>query len=257
MSITKSTTENTEGTEKDLKNSEGSVLSVSSVVLKPVPHRLTALLRGHDKGTVAITFMIALPILLTIIAIFVQYALIVNAQLVVDRAVQSAARTAVTALPTNPDVDNVDGPALIRRSALLALSPISPLARDDASPDGTALANAWQTLGASESNDSGLARRYTYAAAGATVTWQRLDDSGSPIAGDDWQPTDYAHSRGQRIRITITYPFLLTVPAVNRLIGGNAQIAGVSGRVLTLSATTDVQLSHGREAQTDTNGWPQ
>ena len=58
--------------------------------------------RTWDRGTVAVTFLLSLPILLFIIAIFVQYALIVNAQLVIDRAVQAAARTAMTALPTNP-----------------------------------------------------------------------------------------------------------------------------------------------------------
>jgi hypothetical protein len=59
----------------------------------------------------------------------------------------------------------------------------------------------------------------------------------------------------------VTYPFLLTVPAVNKLIGADSGTgsgaAGVTGRVLTLTATRVVTLSHGREAAANGNGWPQ
>ena len=62
------------------------------------------LLKGRDKGTVAITFLLSLPILLTVIGVLVQYALLANAQLTLNHAVQSAARSAMTALPTDPNL---------------------------------------------------------------------------------------------------------------------------------------------------------
>ena len=210
--------------------------------------------RTWDRGTVAVTFLLSLPILLFIIAIFVQYALIVNAQLVIDRAVQAAARTAMTALPTNPDVDNVQGDLLVRRSAYLALAHISPMAADE-SADGQMIADALAKL--APVTDLGLGRRYTYAENGATVEWQRVDDGGNVIGGVEWTPTDYARSHGQRVKVTVHYPFLLTVPAVNKLIGENSATPGVTGRVLMLQASTIVQLSHGREAQASGSGWAQ
>jgi hypothetical protein len=206
---------------------------------------------------VAVTFLLSLPILLTIVAIFVQYALIVNAQLVVDRAAQAAARTAMTALPLNPDVDGIEGDVMVKRSAFVALAPVSPMAASE-SADGGAAADALARLGVLEGKGGGsFGRRYAYAESGATVTWERVDDQGTVVEGTAWEPADYARAAGQRVRVTVRYPFLLTVPAVNKLIGHDAEAGGVKGRVLYLSGTAEVTLSHGREVRADGGGWPQ
>ncbi len=219
--------------------------------------RYAELLRGRDRGTVAVTFLLSLPILLTIIAIFVQYALIVNAKLVVGRAAQAAARTAMTALPLDPDVDGIEGEVMVRRSAYMALAPLSPLATNE-SADGGLVGDALERLGMLQGKGgASFGRRYTYAENGATVAWERLGDDGAVLPDTGWEPADYARARGQQIRVTVTYPFLLTVPGVNKLIGGEGETGGVKGRVLTLTASRVVTLSHGREAQTNDNGWPQ
>jgi hypothetical protein len=223
------------------------------------------LLRGRDKGTVAVTFLLSLPILLFIVAIFVQYALIVNAKLVVQRAAMAAARTAMTALPLDPDVDGIEGDIMVRRSAYMALAPLSPMA-GSASADGEMLGDSLERLGMLQGKGgASFGRRYTYAENGATVEWERIGDDGAALPDAAWEPADYARARGQQIRLTVTYPFLLTVPAVNKLIGAEigtgkgtgSGAGGVTGRVLTLTATRVVTLSHGREAAANGNGWPQ
>jgi hypothetical protein len=206
---------------------------------------------------VAATLVSSLPILLTIVARFVQYALIVNAQLVVDRAAQAAARTAMTALPLNPDVDGIEGDVMVKRSAYVALAPLSPVAASE-SADGGAVADALSRLGVLQGKGGGsFGRRYAYAESGATVTWERVNDDGTAVVGTEWAPADYARAPGQRVRVTVRYPFLLTVPAVNKLIGHEGETGGVKGRVLYLSATAEVTLSHGREVQAGGGGWPQ
>jgi hypothetical protein len=219
------------------------------------------LLRGRDKGTVAVTFLLSLPILLFIVAIFVQYALIVNAKLVVQRAAMAAARTAMTALPLDPNVDGIEGDIMVRRSAYMALAPLSPMA-GSASADGEMLGDSLERLGMLQGKGgASFGRRYTYAENGATVEWERIGDDGAALPDAAWEPADYARARGQQIRLTVTYPFLLTVPAVNKLIGAEigtgSGAGGVTGRVLTLTATRVVTLPHGREAAANGNGWPQ
>src|SRR5437763_1937362 len=101
--------------------------------VRKILQRYLELLRGRDKGTVAVTFLLSLPLLLILIGIFAQYALLVNGRLTVDRAVSSAGRSAMTALPTYEPVDDIDGEATVNKAARLALVPISPVAQDGAS----------------------------------------------------------------------------------------------------------------------------
>jgi Flp pilus assembly protein TadG len=201
--------------------------------------RLIRWLKSHNRGTIAVSFAMALPILALVMAIVVQYALVVNAKLSIQRAAEVAARTAMTALPTDQAVDDVDGAALVNQSAWMALVPLSPASRDGPSAEATAALQALQAAGIAV-RDS-YANRYTYAQQATTVTWPD-------------QP--YAKMRGGEMALKVQYRFYMTVPFANKLIGQTDTIAGVPGHFTTISATVKVQLAHGRQAAADGSGWP-
>ncbi len=234
----------------------------SSFVIRHSPR----FLRAHDRGTVALTFIFSLPILLLIISIITQYALIINARIMLNHALSAAARSAMVALPTDPQVDTLDlpndvanptpldGTAVVQQAACMQLVALSPKAKS--APSGTAvnLAQALQQVGLTIPN--AYAERYTFADAATYVSWQRLDNNGTPILENQWQPADFAKAPGQRIQLTVKYYFLLTAPGTNLFMGENDTIAGITGKFLPISATYTVQLAHGREATTDSNGYP-
>lgn len=201
--------------------------------------RLIKLVKGHDRGTIALSFAMALPIWVLIMAIFVQYALMVNAKLSIERAAAVAARTAMTALPTDPVVDEMDGASLVNQSAWMALVPLSPMSKDAPSTEASAALQALQAAGVTVK--SNYANRYTYAQTATTVSWP---------------DQTYAKMRGGEMELTIQYRFFLSVPFANILIGKADTIAGVTGRFTTISSTVKVQLSHGRQASAGGSGWP-
>jgi Flp pilus assembly protein TadG len=190
-------------------------------------------LHARDRGTVAITFLLSLPVLLTMIAILVQYALLVNARLTVDRALAQAARSAMTSLPTDPAIDPTDGPANVRRAALLVLESLSPDART-ATPEAQTVAGSLAGVGAAV--PASFVGRYTYADAATNVQIE-------PVTGGD-----YARQAAPRARITIRYEFRLTAPVANMILGHNGPVGGIGGRFHTITRSVDVQLSPGREA---------
>ena len=190
--------------------------------------------RGRDRGTVAMQFILTLPILLTIIGVLVQYALLVNAKLTMDRALAAAARSAMTTLPTNQTIGEAGGPDYVRRAALMVLESLSPRANMDVSSEGQAIANALSSMGLVPPGES-FAARYTYADA---------------ATGIEMPAGNFAQSPGARISLTIHYDFRLTVPGVNAMIGRSATVAGVEGRFRRLTSTVEVQLSPGRDAGT-------
>jgi len=200
-------------------------------------------LKGRDKGTVAITFLLSLPILLTVIGVLVQYALLANAQLTLNHAVQSAARSAMTALPTDPNLGERGGPTLVERSALMTLESLSPAAAD-VSNEGVAVAGALAQAGVNP--PASYAARYNYAQQAT-----RMDIS--PLGGTN---TDYPRMAAPRVRITVWYDFHLTVPLLKDVVGRTDTVAGVSGRFLRLTSFLDVQLSPGRQAPTNGVGDP-
>lgn len=211
-------------------------------------------LKGGDKGTVAVTFLLSLPLLLLIFGVIVQYALLANGRIVVDRAAAAAGRTAMTCLPTDQDVDKVDGVALINRSARMALEPISPKATEAITVEASDVATSLESLGLKVPND--FAQRFTYATAATIVEWARVDDNGVVIAEPAWQTVQFARSHGQRVQITVKYDFLLTVPGVRMWIGRSDTIGGVAGRYVTFTATYILETSHGRQAQSGSSGVP-
>jgi hypothetical protein len=218
--------------------------------------RYLHLLHMRDKGTVAITFLMSLPILLAIIGILVQYALLVNARLTLDRAVAAAARSAMTSLPTDPTIDRnpadgapLDGLANVQRTASLSLEPLSPAAgfiTFDASNVSQALSQIGVPL------PDGFAARYSYAQTAHSVQIDPIDINGNLQANG----VNFARTAAPRIRLTVRYDFQLTVPFASLLIGRPDTVAGLNGRFLTLSSARDVQLSDGREAPTNANGEP-
>ena len=199
-------------------------------IIKP----LQKILKGRDRGSVAIQFILTLPILLTILGVLVQYALLVNAKLTMERALASAARSAMTALPTNQMLGEAGGPDAVRRAALMVLESLSPKAESEVSTEAQTVANALASVGLPPP-DGTYAARYTYAQAATEVS----------ISGGN-----YATSPGERITLTISYDFRLTVPGVNALIGRSDTVAGIEGRFRRFTSSVEVQLSPGREAGT-------
>ncbi len=217
--------------------------------MKNVARRFVNWFKGRDKGTVAVTFLLSLPLLLLVIGIFVQYALLINAQLVVDRAVAAAARAAMTSLPTDPAIDPTNGPNNVARAARMVLETISPNSAMSTS-EAAAMQDAIQA--ANITLPQGFVGRYSYAENATTVTITPIDGQGS-ISGN----ANYAQEAGPRVRITVSYNFQMTVPAVNGFVGQSDMISGLNGRFKTMTASLDVQLSPGREAASNNAGDPQ
>jgi hypothetical protein len=230
--------------------------------MKKLVERYIQLLRGHDRGTVAVTFLMALPILLFVLAVIIQYAMIVNARIVLNRAAAGAARSAMTALPTDPSVDTLgdgpgapplDGVAFVKMAACERLESISPVA---SIPAGIANSDTQTIEGYGFSINQSYGQRYDYADQATTIHWQVVDDAGNPIGDPDPPPSFLCHCSGQHVQLTVSYQFYLNVPGAKLFMGGSGNVAGVSGRFITLNTTYDVQLSHGREAMTNADGSP-
>jgi Flp pilus assembly protein TadG len=208
----------------------------------------------RDKGTVSITFMLSLPIFLFIIGAITQYTLMVNARLTLDRALAAAARSAMTALPSDPTIEQMDGEEYVRKSACMVLAPISPEAAN-VTPTAAAVYSALQKLNTGVVNT--YDKRYSFAQdpAATLIKWERVDSNDQTIPEPQWTPADFSARRGMRVKLTIAYKFRLTIPAV-RLAGTRETIAGVDGYYATLSNSIIVQLSPGRKAASDGHGWP-
>ncbi len=204
---------------------------------------------GHDRGSSAVTFILAFPILLLILGILVQYVLLINAHLTLDRALAAAARSAMTSLPTDPAGDSIHGPDNVRRTATLALEPLSPAA-PNSSPEADTVADSLAQLGVPV--PSTFATRYAYAQSATSVEIDPIDANGNIVGAG----INYASAAGGRARITVRYDFRLTVPLFGTMIGRLDTIGGLAGRYQTLSSTIDVQLSDGREVATNGSGEP-
>jgi Flp pilus assembly protein TadG len=207
------------------------------------------LFKGHDKGTVAVTFLLSLPILLTVIGVLVQYALLANARLTVDRAVQAAARSAMTALPTDPVIGEPGGAAYVERSAFMILESLSPASPQGGSTDGIMVAAALQDVGANP--PASYAARFNYAQQATRITIEPINSSNGVVPA-----MDYPRTAAPRVRITVTYDFQLTVPLLKNLTGRSDTVAGITGRFTRMTSSLDVQLSHGRQAPTNAFGEP-
>jgi hypothetical protein len=210
--------------------------------------RIREFLRGRDKGYVALSFAAALPILLLVIGIIVQYALLVHAQLTVERAVQAGARSAMTALPVDPAIGDAGGPEYVARSIMMTLESLSP-AGTEVSTNSETVAAALTALGMTLPDR--YTQRFTYAENATQISIQPIDGNGVPI-----QVTDFSKVAAPRVRLTVQYDYQVKVPLLAVALGRVDVIDGVSGRFRTLTATLDVQLSHGREAPTDGVGVP-
>jgi Flp pilus assembly protein TadG len=188
------------------------------------------LLRMHkdEGGTAAVTFLLCLPVMMTVIAIIVQFALILNAKLVVTDAAIAAGRAAVTALPE-------EKPENIRKAALFMLVPISPTAKNGINQEGQEIQSALETLGVKP--PSNFALRYNFADSAATVNYTQ---------------DDYKHMPGQDIEVTVAYKFYLEVPIARGILATNNEtVAGVQGRYFKITSKVKVQTSHGRATEAD------
>lgn len=192
----------------------------------------------EERGTAAVTFLLSLPVFLTIVAVMVQLALLVNAKILIHHAAFMAGRAAVTCLPEQRFAE-------IDRAARMALTPLSPVAGGDVDPEGLSMQDALRNAGVDVAET--FAARYSYAMAATTVRY--------PNPGP---PDFYLTHHGQPIEVTVTYRFYLTVPVAKMFIAPLADtVGGINGRFLTMSATCPVQTAHGRQAVTGNNGWPQ
>jgi Flp pilus assembly protein TadG len=181
-----------------------------------------------------VSFVLAFPIFLTIVAIIVQMALMVNAKVVVTHAADSAARAAATSLP--------DGkPENVERAAWMALAPLSPQAQSPVAAEAAADYDALRRMGVDVPES--FPARYTYATEATAVSW-------SP-------DVDFSRSEGQEVEVTVTYRFQLTVPGAMKMAAADDDtVAGVKGRFWEVTARSRVQTAHGRKARAYDDGWP-
>ena len=194
--------------------------------------RLLALMHS-DRGTAAVSFILCFPIFLWIVAMMVQYALIVNGKLEVNHAAWVAARSAQTALPD-------EQPDAVLKATRMSLAPVSPRAVGVSSSEGQDIFAALNTLGANVG--STFADRYAYAEQATTV---------------DYPQDDYANKLGQEVEVTVTYRMLLTVPGANTLIADyTGAVAGVNGKFLSISSKCKAQIENSRKTATDAQGQP-
>lgn len=196
----------------------------------------TAWLRMHrdERGTAAVSFILCLPIFIVIVSTIVQFALIVNAKIMVTHAAAQAARAGITSLPE-------ELPENVRKAAAFALAPISPKSGEGNLAEAGDIYEALTTLGAKVGSD--FPSRYTYANNAMTLTYPQLQ---------------YKNMAGQDLPVTIEYKFQLTVPwAIPQAIKGKTTVSGVTGYFWTVKSTVIVKSSHGRAANADWTGWPQ
>jgi Flp pilus assembly protein TadG len=186
---------------------------------------------NDDDGAAAIPFVLALPLLITIIAIVVQYALLVSAYTVVAAAAEAAGRSAVVNLPEG----NTDP---IKRAAFMVLAPLSPKA-NSVDAEGQAIADAYTQVGMTPS--ATFAARYTYAMQAAAVTWDNRD---------------FTTLAGSTAWVDVNYQFQLTIPWANTLIAPNTStVGGVIARYAPLRQRVQIFTSPSRKAgATDVNG---
>ncbi len=184
-------------------------------------HAIGRLLR-EDAGSASVSFILTLPIFLTVLAVIVQSALLVNASLVVNYAAFASARTAITNTDTKQP----------RRAAALVLSGISPkgLSSGSTESDARYIQRTLQRSGVSL--PSTFTQRYGYALAATTV---------SP---SDRVPTVLG---GRSITVKVKYQFQLTVPGAAVILSpARSSVAGVQGRFVTIPAQCILQASPGR-----------
>jgi Flp pilus assembly protein TadG len=188
------------------------------------------------RGTVSVTFILTLPIFLCIIAILVQYALMLNARIMVQYAAETAARSAVTAVPDQHE-------EAIARAARTSLVTLSPQATTAVDPEATAMADAMRGAGIDIADS--FAPRYTYAKEATQVSWVTFDEGPLP-----WDAAE-------EVTVTVRYRFQLTVPFAARIISGKTDtVAGVTGRFFQYEVKVTTESAHGRMAGTDAYGWP-
>jgi Flp pilus assembly protein TadG len=187
-----------------------------------------------DRGAVAVSFVMTLPIFLVVVGIFVQLALLVNARIMCNYAAEMTARAAITALPEN-------NPDAVSRAARFAFVPLSPQAKDAPTQESLDMASA---LAQCQVNvPASFAARYTYATDATTVSWD------PPI---DWQ------SKAQPVTVTVRYRYYLTVPLIMKFLAPQTDtVGGISGHFITFTSTCTVETSHSRRTASDGNGWPQ
>lgn len=188
---------------------------------------------NDNRGTAAVSFLLVLPVFMTVVALVLQYAVLANGNNIVHAASLRVARTAVTALPEDREDE-------IRQSAYFALAQLSPQAPGNPAGEAVDVANALARAGIQV--DDTFASRYTYAMQATEV---------------EWPNRDYRRSNGQDIEVTIRYKFMLTVPGAKTLMGDTESVAGIDGHFYDLVSTVRIQTAHGREARAHNNGWPQ
>jgi len=185
-----------------------------------------------DRGAAAVPFLLCLPIFLTVVAVIVQFALLVNAKIVVEHAAHMAGRAAMTSLP-DAMPDNV------QRAAQLVLTPLSPQASTD---DAQADAMRDALVGTGVVVPQSFSQRYTYAMAATTVEYPDID---------------YTTSATHEMTFGVRYQFMLTVPVAMAVLAPNTTtVAGVTGRFYPMHSTCTVQTSSARASNTGSNGWP-
>lgn len=186
----------------------------------------------QEDGAAAVPFVLAITFFIPIVAIAVQWALLLSAYVTVGGAAEAAARSAIVALPEQ----KTDS---IRKAALMVLAPLSPVGSGAVDPEGEAIFEAYAATGMSPVTT--FAQRYTYAMQGTQVTWDGRD---------------FSHLAGTTAWVQVNYSFQLTVPiAATFLAPRTSSVGGINGRFFNITRRVQLFTSPSREAgASDING---
>ena len=187
-----------------------------------------------DRGAVAVSFALSLPVLLAVISLLGQFALLTNAELTVRHATRIAGRSAMVCLPEEKE-------SHVQRAACLVLSSLSPPARNGTPAEAQQVNKALKKVcGRSFLRDN--ASRYAYAMQATRFSYEVTDSLSNARSINKYSPPT-------EIEVTVSYDFHLSFPFAAILFSPRRRmVGGRTGRFLTLSASETVYTSVGRKS---------
>ncbi len=208
-----------------------------------------------EAGTVMVEFALVFPIIYLVMAMIIQLALLANGSLVVRYAAFAAARAAIvrtSAFPVPLEKLPSDQEPAIKKAAHLVLAAISPKKQQQTSTDNgvsTLFTLLKQQKG--KWGDKNIKKRMTYA---SKATQVKIETKMSPVT--QWVPFVGALESPvpnpvapREVQITVTYPFLLTIPGVGVIPGVSKPAPlGVFGRVFNIKQVVKLHGTGPRES---------
>ncbi len=224
--------------------------------------------RSHDgaEGGAMIEFALVLPFLLMIVLVMIQSALLMGAQLCVNYAAYSAARSAVVQIPSDrgynepPNMPGSSKMERVRLAALWAVLPISSGGFEHTSPDGQTLRDGLERFFRNYGEDvpgwvdGRLGRKLAYARAHTEVSLTEPTHTSGHTLPSGETYTGYATHAD--VRAEVEHTIYLSVPFAARMfavLGGGVRLGpGEHGMPLKAHCTL---INQGQQNYVDVEVW--